>query len=192
MLTRLLFHADPIGIFGDLPGVYFRADDPAAAPAATIPAGNAGEPQQDNQANAWRRKFEDAERERRRLADEAQARKAGEMSDIEKEKARADAAEATARDAGAKLLKLQVATEAGVPADALDLLTAADEAGLRAQAAAVVKLAGASATVARQAGTVTNPAASQQPSIDEQIASAQRAGNNQEAIRLKRHKAFGT
>jgi hypothetical protein len=42
-----------------------------------------------------------------------------------------------------------------------------------------------------QAGTVTQPSANQQPTLDEQIATAEKNGNTLAAIRLKRQKAFG-
>jgi len=196
----------PFGIGpGDLPGTYFRNEDtPPANPDPNKPADKPAEQpnadpnkpadkpaDQNNQENAWRRKAEDAQKELKKYQDAEEARKQAEMTETEREKARADKAEADAKDASAKLLKLQIATEAGVPVDALDLLTATDEDGLRAQAAAVVKLAGGTETTPKKAGSNTNPAGGQQPSIDEQITAAQKAGNNQEAIRLKRQKAFG-
>ena len=209
------FNPDSYGIGpGDLRGTYFQ-DPPLPAPPATTPPAQqppattppAGTPPATtppantppattppaNDNTDWKAKFEASEAERKRLADEDKKRKDSELSELEREKNRATEAEKRAADAEAKALRLSIAAELGVPADALPLLTATDEAGMRSQAASIVKLAGAAAPAQQPpaGGTITQPGRNQQPSVDEQIAAAVKAGNTQEAIRLKRAAAFG-
>lgn len=62
------------------------------------------------------------------------------QTDLEREKARADAAEAALVTARTERLRLQIAAEHGVSAADMVLLTATDEAGLRAQAERVATL----------------------------------------------------
>lgn len=207
MHTRRLFNAaaaaSPFGIFaGDLPGTYFSpdpppaADPPATTPPATPPAAAppaTTPPAAAPPADDWKAKFEAADAERKRLADAEQARKDAELSEIEREKKRADDAAAEAAKNKQELLKLRIANELGVSADAIDLLTGGDEATLRAQAAKIVALGGKSAGGQQQqppvnAGTRTQPGAQQQPTVDDQIAAAVKGGNDIAAIRLMRQK----
>lgn len=62
-------------------------------------------------------------------------------TEAEKAAARAEAAEKALADMTAKALRLQVATEAGIPADLHEFLTASDEESLRAQATKLAEIA---------------------------------------------------
>jgi hypothetical protein len=150
---------DPGLLPGDLPGLYFQADDGAGGGGGEAASGGEG------------------------------AGPPG-LSEAERAQARAEAAEAEARAARQELLKMRIAHEVGVTRDALDLLTGGDEATLRAQAEKIVTLAGKGGQQAPpiQAGTRTQPAGQQQPTVDEQIAAAVRGGNDIAAIRLMRQK----
>lgn len=149
-------------------------------------------PPQNNQDNAWRRKFEDAEKENKALKEAEQKRKDAELSELEREKKRADDATAEAATAKAEALRLRIANEKGVPKEAVALLTGADEATLTAQADAIIALKGnappAPAPPVR-GGTQTNPGTTPPAGIDERITAAYKSGHNTEAIRLKRVKA---
>jgi hypothetical protein len=65
------------------------------------------------------------------------------QTDLEREKARADAAETALATERTQRMRLQAATDHGIPAAHLILLTATDEAGLKAQAEQVAALVGA-------------------------------------------------
>lgn len=147
------------------------AQPPAAPPAA--PPANPEPPAEPhpNDPHKYRRLFEREEATRK--AAETQAAQ---------EKERADKAETERLDA----LKRAVAAENGLAPEAVEFLTASDEAGLLAQATKLGGMVGAKPVVA---GTVTNPPGQQTPSIDEQISAAQKAGNTALAISLKRQKA---
>lgn len=67
------------------------------------------------------------------------------LNDLEREKARADAAEADLVAERTQRMRLQVASEHGIPAAHMVLLTATDEAGLKAQAEQVAVLVSAQA-----------------------------------------------
>jgi uncharacterized protein YdcH (DUF465 family) len=139
-----------------------------------------------NDAAKWRRlaeKHEKAIQERERAE---KARADAELPELERLKKLADEATADANKAKADTLRLQVVVETGLDAGAVEFLTGTDEETLRAQAG---KLKGMMGSTGTRAGTLTNPGGNQQPSIDEQIAAAQKAGNTAEAIRLKREKA---
>jgi hypothetical protein len=152
-----------------------------AAPAENAPAAGAGA------ADDWKAKYEAAEAERKRLADDEQKRKDAELTESQREKKRADTAEAEAKAARTELLKVKIGGELGIPAEALEFITATDEAGIRAQAE---KLKGF-VKAPTAGGTVTNPAGGQQPSLDQQIAEAEKSGNALLAIQFKRQQAFG-
>lgn len=201
MLTRRLFNANaasmpsPLGILpGDLPGMYFypdgdpptppSADPPAPAPQADPPA----DPAPGNQENAWRRKAEAAEKRLKDLEDAENKRKLAEMSETERVKAEAETAKAEAAETKKELLKLKIANELGVSADALDLLTGADEPTIRAQAEKIVALTGKTAPAPVTGGTRTQPGGQQQPTTDEKIAAAMKSGDSITAIRLMREK----
>lgn len=62
------------------------------------------------------------------------------QTDLEREKTRADAAETALATERTQRLRLQVASEHGIPAAHMVLLTATDEAGLKAQAEQVATL----------------------------------------------------
>jgi hypothetical protein len=69
------------------------------------------------------------------------------QTDLEREKARADAAEAQLATEKTQRLRLEVAAQHGIPAAHMVLLTATDEAGLKAQAEQVAALVAAQAAV---------------------------------------------
>lgn len=158
---------------------------PAAGGSTTgaAPAENAAE----GAVEDWKAKYEAAEAERKRLADDEQKRKDAELTESQREKKRADTAEAEAKAARTELLKMKIGGELGVPTEALEFITATDEAGIRAQAERLKGFVKAPAA----GGTVTNPASGQQPSLDQQIAEAEKNGNALLAIQLKRQQAFG-
>jgi len=148
-----------------------------------------------NDENKFRRLHEKAEGDnaalKTRLAElEAaeKARKEGEMTELQK--AQAEAAELKAKTAAleAENLRRKIAAEKGLAPDMLDFLSG-DEAQMTAQAE---RLAGLANRPPAKAGTTTLPGGGQTPTVDEQIAAAQKANNTHEAIRLKRERAgFG-
>lgn len=145
---------------------------PPAQPSAAPPANP--EPPADphpNDPHKYRRLFEREETTRKEAEKTAAA-----------EKERADTAE-TERLAA---LRRAVAAENGLAAEAVEFLTGTDEETLLAQATKLGGMVGAKPVVA---GSVTNPGGNQQPSVDEQIAAAQKAGNTILAITLKRQQA---
>jgi len=145
-----------------------------------------------NDENKFRRLHEKAEGEnaalKTRLAElEAaeKARKEGEMTELQK--AQSEAAELKAKTAAleAENLRRKIAAEKGLTPDLLDFLSG-DEVQMTAQAE---KLAGLANRAPAKAGTITLPGGGQTPSIEDQIAAAQKAGNTSESIRLKRERA---
>jgi len=135
--------------------------------------------QQDNETAKWRRLHERAD------GDLKTAR--GEL-DTER------TARTQAEERAAAALRRAIAAEHGLSGDALEFLTANDEDGLTAQAkklSGMVGQPGAAEGQPGKAGTTTNPAGNQQPSLEEQIAAAEKAGQRGLAISLKRQQAFG-
>ena len=166
------------------------ATPPAPAPASTPPA--AEPPAQDNEANMWRRKANEAQKKLDDLAAEEQKRKDAELSDVERLRKEKDDA-IKERDAE-RLDKLRLKAGKDLPEEALEFLTATDEVGLAAQATKLATLYGkapAAPPAPVKGGTVTQPPAGQQPSTQERIAAATKAGNPLEAIRLMRAEQFG-
>ncbi len=141
----------------------------------------------ENEAAKFRRLFEKAEADRKKLETDLQAIKDKDLSELEK--AKKDALEATerAKRLEAENLRRKVAAEAGVPADAFDFLTGEDEETLKAQATKLVGMIGKPG--AAPAGTTTQPAGGGGPSVDDQITAAEKAGNFALAITLKRQRA---
>jgi hypothetical protein len=167
--------------------------DPAAAPSVTPPADPAkppadpaAPPPTDNDVAKWRRLAEKHERELAKLQDAEKKRAEAELSEVDRLKAQAEESANKLAALEAENLRRRVAAEAGLAADTLEFLTGTDEETLKAQAA---KLAGMVKAVPTRGGTTTNPPSHAQPSLDEQIAAAQKAGNVALAIGLKRKAA---
>ena len=201
-----MIHRFPLGTFAE--PFYFSPDDPAGSPApaptAAVPpttppatAPVAETPAQDNEANMWRRKANEAQKKLDDLATEEQKRKDAELSDVERlKKEKEDAIKE--RDAE-RLDKLRLKAGKDLPDEALEFLTATNEAGLAAQATKLAALYGsqsqgnapAAPKPPVQGGTVTQPAANQTPSAQEQIATTVKSGDVVGAIRLMRAEQFG-
>lgn len=113
------------------------------APAADL--GDAGKKALDAERRARRQ----AEKERAELAAKVAEFENASKSEAEKAAARAEAAEKALAEMTAKALRLQVATEAGIPADLHEFLTGTDEESLRAQATKLAEIA-ATASAPRQ------------------------------------------
>jgi hypothetical protein len=115
-------------------------------------------------------------------------RKNAELSEVDRAKADAKAAQ----DRAAELTRKLVAAEAGLKAEDLEFLTATDETELRAQATRLserFKGGTPPATPPPAAGTITQPAGGQTPTLDERIATAEKAGDHMTAVALKRERA---
>ena len=141
---------------------------------------------EEKEGGKYRRLFEKTQKELEVLKADAEKRKNAELSDYEKLQKRAEEAEKLAHDLSRERLISKIAKEEGISEDSFDFLTASDEEGLRNQAQ---KLASITKRTNIAAGTRTNPAANQQPSIDEQISAAEKSSNSFESIRLKVQKA---
>lgn len=160
---------------------------PAADPPAADPKAGA------NDENKFRRLFEAEETKRKqteqRLAEFETAdktRKEAEMTEIQKIQARADEADARVKTLESENLRRRIAAEKNLSADAIQFLQGDDEATLTANAEKLVSLVGKAPL---QAGTVTSPGGQQKPTIAEQIAAAEKAGNGMLSIQLKREQA---
>lgn len=177
----------------DPPVVDPPADDPAADPAPT--------PDPAKEAAKYRRLHEKADKDLKEtrakltaLEAEKSKRDEADLTEAQKAAKRADDAEKRATDAEAKSARLEVAREFGIDDDeAMEFLTATDPDALRAQAEKLAKLtakpAGDAPPAPLKGGTTTKPPQQQQPSIDEQIAKAEKDGNRGLAITLKRQQA---
>lgn len=129
---------------------------PPPAPPETPPAPGAtpGQQQPEEPLGAPGLRALQAERERANTAESALAvanAKIAEfenanLSELEREKARADKAEADVATERTQRLRLEAAAEHGIPKEYHDLLTATDEAALKAQAAKVAALIPANGT----------------------------------------------
>ena len=152
---------------------------PDATPAATPPepAKTGGD-----DAAMWRRKAEAAEREANTLKAADQARKDADLSETERLKKSVADTEARATKAEQRAAKLEVASELGLTADALEFITGTDTETIRAQAE---KLAALLPKATIKAGTTTAPAAGQGPTMAERITNAEKSGVRGEALALK-------
>lgn len=111
------------------------------APSGT-PATPPAEPDWKVEAEKWKalsRQNEDKAKANKTAADELATLKAAQLTDQQRAEAAAQAAQAQAADATAQLMRYQVAAAKGVP---VELLTAADEAALTAQADALIAFRG--------------------------------------------------
>jgi hypothetical protein len=159
---------------------------PPADPPTPPPADPANPPAPDNEAAKWRRLAEKNERELKKFQDAEAERQKADMSELDRLKAENEERATKLAALEAENLRRRVASEAGLAADVLEFLTGTDEETLKAQAARLAAMVKAAPT---RAGTTTNPPGGQQPSLDEQIAAAQKAGNVALAIGLKRRAA---
>lgn len=137
---------------------------------------------QTNAENASRRLLEAANKRIKEFEDAETERKRGELSEVDRLKQEAADAKAALETATLEGLRLKAGKD--LPDEALGFLTGTDEATLTAQATALRNLFAPGA-----AGTVTRPGSSQGPSLDEQIATAEKAGNSISSIKLKMQKA---
>jgi hypothetical protein len=134
---------------------------PALAPA---PAGDLGEAGRKALAEE-RQARKDAEKRLKELSDRLQSIEDKDKSELEKAQQRLAQFEKDLADERTRRLRLQAASEHGIPADYLDLLTGTDEAALKTQAeklAALVKntTSGTPAPLPGQGTPSTAPAAS--------------------------------
>ena len=171
-------------------GFYRSPDDPPAgggppAPApAPVPAPPpTPAPPQDNAENAAQRLLKKAQDRVTELEAAEEARKTAELSEVDRLKKEAADNKTAAEAARLETLRLKAGKD--LPDEALEFLTGTDEATLAAQAEKLRKVYPAAPA---SAGTLTNPPANQAPSVDEQIAAAEKAGNGLQAIRLKMEK----
>jgi hypothetical protein len=116
---------------------------------------------------------------------ELQALKDAELSEIDRLKKQAAAAESRASALEQESLRRRIAQEENLPQEALGFLTGEGEAALRAGAQALVSLIGARPAAA---GSRTQPASGQAPGLDEQIAAAEQSGNRALSFQLKTQK----
>lgn len=169
----------------------FRADEPAAGasetpaakpePTPTEPA-TESTPKAGDDAAMWRRKAEANDKRLKELEASEKARNDAALSETERIKQRAEEAETRATKAEQKAIKLEVASELGLSADALEFITGTDAESIRAQAE---KLSALMPKAATKAGSTTAPAANQGPSITERISQAEKSGVRGESIGLK-------
>lgn len=180
--------------------------DPTTKPAPTAPGPSApGAPPVDPPKDeplaepgkaalaAERKARKDAEQQLKELTDRLQAIEDKDKSELEKAQAKAAKLEADYAAADAERLRLTKAAEHGIPADLHHLLTATDPEALEAQAVTVAELAKArttpafAANVGQGAGSNTPP-----PSLSQQIAAAEAAGDWAQARRLKSQQLINT
>ena len=188
------------------PGTTPPTEPPATTPPGETPPGTtppteppAEPPKGGDETAKWRRLHEQAAKEAADLKAKLKEKEDAELSESERNKKRADEAEQALKDAQAENLRLKIAGETGLAADMLEFLTATDEAGIRAQAeklAAKMTASGTGttgttppATPPAQAGTTTQPNRTAQPSLDERILAADKAGNAALSIELMRERA---
>jgi hypothetical protein len=163
---------------------FFMSDEPVAsgqAPDAPAPPPTSGD-----STSQQLKKVQD-ELAATRL--ELQKIKDAELSEVERLKKHAAELEERAARSERESLRRRVAQEENVPVEALEYLSGNDEESLRGSAQRLVTLIGSKASAA--AGSRTQPAAGQAPTMDEQIAAAERSGNRILSISLKNQKMRG-
>lgn len=142
---------------------------------------------------AERKARKDAEIQLKALQEQVDALAEKDKTELEKAQARAAKLEADYAVANAERLRLAKAADHGIPADLHHLLTATDPEALEAQAVTVAELAKARTTPAfapnagQGAGSNTPP-----PSLSQQIAAAEAAGDWAQARRLKSQQLINT
>lgn len=159
--------------------VYFNAPDDTGG---TAPPDNGTVKTASSEESAYKTALEFAEQQI------AELKRTSEL-ELERERQRASEAEDRATRWELEDMKRKIATEIGLAHDAILFMTGEDEAALRVQAEKLQALIPRIAPV--QAGSQTQPASRQTPSLDEQITAAQLAGRTAEAITLKRFQVFG-
>jgi hypothetical protein len=118
---------------------------------------------------------------------ELQAIKDAELSEVERLKKQTAELEGRVRASEHEALRRKVAQEENVPVEALEYLAGGDEDTLRGSARKLVTLIG-SKPGHIAAGSRTQPGAGQSPTLDEQIAAAEKSGNRTLSISLKNQK----
>jgi membrane protein involved in colicin uptake len=124
------------------PGASGTESTPATAPAGAAPQTPPAEPDWKVEAEKWKalsRQNEATAKANKSAADELQQLKDAQLSDQQKAEKAAQKAIAEAADAQAQLARYRVAAEKKVP---VELLTASDEASLKAQADALLAFVG--------------------------------------------------
>jgi hypothetical protein len=116
---------------------------------------------------------------------ELQAVKDAELSEVDRLKKQTVELEIRVKASELDALRRKVAHEENVPLEALEYLSGGDEDGLRGSARKLVTLIGSKNV---SAGSRTQPAAGQAPSLDEQILAAEKSGNRTLSISLKNQK----
>jgi len=168
---------------------FFMSDEPPASgsgePSGETSAEKKGE--QNNAENASQRLLKKSQEELASLRLEMQAIKDAELSEVERLKKQSAELESRVRASESEALRRKVAQEEKVPIEALEYLFGNDEDALRGSARKLVVLIG-SKTANSALGSRTQPAASQIPTLDEQIAAAEKTGNRVLSISLKNQK----
>lgn len=169
-----------------VPGAEAGLPAPAAPPAA--PAAPAETPAQADPAEPpaeptdWKveaRKWEQRAKENREKAEQFDKAETAKLSEIEREKKRADDAEAAKSTSAAELMQLKFANEHGITKDERALLTGTTEEALTAQVAAVLRLRAPSTASAGDAGiTAGGKAPAVKPQSMEAAFSAHYAGKS--------------
>ncbi|WP_144795703.1 hypothetical protein [Microbacterium paludicola] len=134
-----------------------EAGTPPAAPAPQSPAEPAQAKPDETPADPtdWKaeaRKWEQRAKENREKAEQFDKAETEKLSEIEREKKRADDAEQAKATSAAELLQLSLAIEHGITKDERALLTASTEEALQAQVASILKLRAPSTASAADAG----------------------------------------
>lgn len=134
-----------------------QSDAPAAstAPAVSTPPAQAAPGESIADTTDWKaeaRKWEQRAKDNRDKAEQFDKVETEKLSEIEREKKRADDAEAAKASTKAELLQLTFANEHGITKDERALLTGQTEEALTAQVAAVLKLRAPSTASAGAAG----------------------------------------
>jgi len=167
---------------------FFMADEPAVGGegASNAAPNSEAKPEQSNVDNAAQRLLKKAQDELAAARLELQNIKDAELSELERLKKSAAELESRVQASELENLRRKVAQEESVPIDAFEYLAGNDEEALRASARKLVTLIGSKAVQA--AGTRTQPGTGQAPTIDDQIAAAEKSGNRALSISLKNQK----
>jgi hypothetical protein len=170
---------------------FFMPDEPPAEGlSAPAPADLEPPKEQNNSENAAQRLLKKTQEELAATKLELQKVKDAELSELERLKKHSAELEERVRSTERDNLKRKVAQEENVPVEGLEYLAGDDESTLRQNAQKLVTLIGSKASAA--AGSRTQPAGNQAPTIDEQISAAERSGNRALSISLKNQKMRGS
>ena len=167
---------------------FFMSDEPpASGTVVPTPAEIAATKSETDPAETAQRLLKKAQDELASVRAELTAIKEAELSEVERLKKRSTELELRAQASEHELLRRRVAQEENVPVDALEYLSGSDEDTLRGSARKLVTLIG-SKTSPTTLGTRTQPGVGQVPTIDDQIAAAEKSGNRVLSISLKNQK----